>query len=65
VAADTQTTVQHTDYALLVGLGMFGHQIGLFEALDQVRFPGRMYKRAPQRKLRELLAALAAGYRSL
>ena len=65
MAAGTQTTVQHTDHALLVGLGMFGHQIGLFEALDQVRFPGRVYKRAPQRKLRELLAALAAGYRNL
>lgn len=54
--------VQHTDHALLVGLGMFGRQIGLFEELDQVRFPGRVYKHAPQRKLRELLAALAAGY---
>jgi hypothetical protein len=30
-----------------------------------MRFPGRVYKRAPQRKLRELLAALAAGYRNL
>ncbi len=65
MAADAQVTVQHTDHALLVGLGMFGQQIGLFEALDQVRFPGRVYKRAPQRKLRELLAALAAGYRNL
>jgi len=65
MAADTQTTVRHTDHALLVGLGMFGQQIGLFEALDQVHFPGRVYKRAPQRKLRELLAALAAGYRNL
>lgn len=62
---DTQIEVQHTDHALLVGLGMFGRQIGLFEALDEVRFPGRVYKRSPQRKLRELMAALAAGYRDL
>lgn len=65
MATDTQTTVQHTNHALLVGLGMFGQQIGLFAALDEVRFPGRVYKGAPQRKLRELLAALAAGYRNL
>jgi hypothetical protein len=62
---DIQDTLRHTDHALLVGLGLFGHQIGLFEALDEVRFPGRVYKRAPQRKLRELLAALAAGYQQL
>ncbi|MCZ7571111.1 MAG: hypothetical protein M5U01_21400 [Ardenticatenaceae bacterium] len=65
MAAETQTDVQHTDHALVVGLGMFGQQIGLFEALDRVRFPGRVYKGASQRKLRELLAALAAGYRNL
>jgi hypothetical protein len=56
---------QYTDHALLVGLGMFGHEIELFDALDKVRFPGRVYKKAPQRKLRELLAALAAGYEQL
>jgi hypothetical protein len=44
---------------------MFGQQIELFDALDKVRFPGRVYQRSPQRKLRELLAALAAGYRNL
>ena len=60
-----QSGIGHTDHALLVGLGMFGHQIGLFEALDKVWFPGRVYRRSPQRKLRELLAALAAGYRDL
>ena len=65
MATDSQAAVQHTDHALLVGLGMFGQQIGLFDALDAVRFPGRVYKRSPQRKLRELLAALAAGYRHL
>jgi hypothetical protein len=65
MAMNGQAEVQHTDHALLVGLGMFGQQIGLFDALDEVRFPGRVYKRAPQRKLRELLAALAAGYRNL
>jgi len=65
MATDTQDTTRHTDHALLVGLGLFGHQIGLFDALDEVRFPGRVYKRAPQRKLRELLAALAAGYQQL
>lgn len=65
MATDTQDTIRHTDHALLVGLGLFGHQIGLFDALDEVRFPGRVYKRAPQRKLRELLAALAAGYQQL
>ena len=65
MATDAQDTVQHTDHALLVGLGLFGHQIGLFEALDGVRFPGRVHQRAPQRKLRELLAALAAGYQQL
>lgn len=65
MATDTQDTTRHTDHALLVGLGLFGHQIGLFDALDGVRFPGRVYKRTPQRKLRELLAALAAGYQQL
>jgi hypothetical protein len=65
MATDTQDTIGHTDHALLVGLGLFGHQIGLFDALDEVRFPGRVYKRAPQRKSRELLAALAAGYQQL
>jgi hypothetical protein len=65
MATDTQIEVQYTDHALLVGLGMFGHQIGLFEALDEVRFPGRVYKRFLQRKLRELMAALAAGYQNL
>jgi hypothetical protein len=65
MSRSTQTKVQHTDHALLVGLGMFGQQIGLFDALDEVRFPGRVYKRSPQRKLRELMAALAAGYRNL
>jgi hypothetical protein len=65
MATDTQIEVQYTDHALLVGLGMFGHQIGLFEALDEVQFPGRVYKRFLQRKLRELMAALAAGYQNL
>jgi hypothetical protein len=65
MATDTQDTTRPTDHALLVGLGLFGHQIGLFDALDEVRFPGRVYKRAPQRKLRELLAALVAGYQQL
>lgn len=65
MATDVQNEIQHTDHALLVGLGMFGQQIGLFDALDAVHFPGRVYKRSPQRKLRELLAALAAGYRYL
>jgi hypothetical protein len=65
MTTSAQIEVQHTDHALLAGLGMFGRQIGLFEALDEVRFPGRVYKRSPQRKLRELLAALAAGYRDL
>jgi hypothetical protein len=65
MATETQTLVKHTEHALLVGLGMFGQQIGLFDALDEVRFPGRVYRRSPQRKLRELLAALAAGYRNL
>jgi len=65
MAMDRQTAVQHTDHALLIGLGLFGHQIGLFEALDTVRFPGRVYKRAAQRKLRELLVGLAAGYQQL
>jgi len=65
MATNAQDTVRHTDHALLVGLGLFGHQIGLFEALDGVHFPGRVYNRAPQRKLRELLAALAAGYQQL
>jgi hypothetical protein len=46
MATNAQVTVRHTDHALLVGLGLFGHQIGLFEALDAVRFPGRVYKRA-------------------
>lgn len=65
MATDAQDMVRNTDHALLVGLGLFGHQIGLFDALDKVRFPGRVYKRAPQRKLPELLAALAAGYQQL
>jgi hypothetical protein len=60
---DVQEVVQHTDHALLIGLGMFGYQIGLFDALNG--FPGRVYKKSPQRKLRELMVALAAGYRNL
>jgi hypothetical protein len=65
MAKNTRNEVEYTDHALLVGLGMFGQQIGLFDALDEVHFPGRVYQRSPQRKLRELLAALAAGYRHL
>jgi hypothetical protein len=42
MATDVQNEIQHTDHALLVGLGMFGQQIGLFDALDAVHFPGRV-----------------------
>lgn len=65
MATDTQTLVKHTEHALLVGLGMFGQQIGRFDALDEVWFPGCVYRRSPQRKLKELLVALTAGYRNV
>ena len=35
MATDAQDIVRYTDHALLVGLGLFGHQIGLFDALDK------------------------------
>jgi hypothetical protein len=65
MAMDLQAAVEQTGHTLLVGLAMFGQEIGLFDTLDEIRFPGRVYRPSPQRKLWKLLAALAAGCRNL
>jgi len=60
-----RTSGQLTQHAMLVAWGVYAQQIGLVEAIEQVKLHQKKREHKPQTKVLEFLVAMLAGLRHL